>query len=66
MTERGEEPTRRIEFQEWRDNSMGNNTLRFKFVFMGFRFVEARLISDRALKLASELADELEKNLKRI
>lgn len=57
-------PHRRLEFEEWRDNSMSNNTLRFKVRFREFDFNEARLISDKAIRLAAELADELEQNLK--
>lgn len=53
-----------IRLEEWRDNSMGNNTIRFRFHFEGFNFKESRLVSEEAVKLACRLADQLEKDLK--
>ena len=53
-----------LQLVEWRDDSMGNNTLRFKFEFDGFSWREAKAISDESIQLASKLADQLEKDLK--
>ncbi len=58
------EQPRSLKFEEWRDNSMSNNTLRLKIEFEGFTWREARSISDKAVKLAAQLSDELEQNLK--
>ena len=48
---------------EWRDNSMGNNKIRISPKFEGFSFIESRLVSYQAIKLAGQLADQLEKDL---
>ncbi len=53
-----------LEFEEWRDNSLNNNLLRFRFYFKGFSFNESRAVSEEAIRLASKLADQLEKDLK--
>lgn len=52
-----------VTFEEWRDNSMGRNTLRFREKFEGFTFKESRLVSIEALTLAAKLAIQLEKDL---
>ncbi len=51
-----------LEFEEeWSDN---NKLLRLRFYFRGFSFNESRAVSEEAIRLASKLADQLEKDLK--
>lgn len=54
----------RIEFETWRDNSMGRNTLRIRPKFMGFGFAHSKAVSDEAIGLAGKIADCLERDLK--
>ena len=54
---------RSIVFYPWKDNSMGNNTLRFRLAFEEFSFKESRSISIDAIKLAEALTNQLEKDL---
>jgi len=55
---------RQLTLEEWRDNSMSNNTLRFRYEFEGFDWREIRNFSDETIRLAAKLADSLERDLK--